>query len=221
MRKLMAGIILALVLIGIVGVVYEHHSGSGSNVPPDYKGILVAKLGSMKCYSYSQNLTTRAGNSTETSTVEGVYSDGTYFFHGRRSDLEWWGILRNNTLVEKIEVNGSSKIVRLNLTDGEVKDFTMYDPVKLAFRALASSSSSTSSSSQVLANYTFYTEYKGAGALQFGTVRVLFDRNYSPVRIEVESKIKSGEKLLLSFSFTSDIKNSCSVPGWAEELERS
>jgi|GEM_PF-4999840 len=216
--KAVGAIVSVLIIVGIVGVWYSSHSPTKpAQVNP--KGAILARMGSMACYQYQENITTIEGNVTEHSAVEGGSSNGAYFFHGRKKGLEWWGVIRGKTLLEKVSSNGTVSHIKVNLTEGEIKDLLLYDPIKTGLRALGSASSVRVSGSWVASNYTIYITYKGSGALMTGTVRVFYGKDYTPEKIELTGKISNGREVLQEFSLSAKIIPSCGLPEWAKELE--
>ncbi|MCD6372005.1 MAG: hypothetical protein J7L37_00400 [Thermococcus sp.] len=219
MRGKFIGVIVAvLVIAGIVGVWYSsNHPLKEVQVNP--KGAILAKMGSLTCYQYDENLTTIDGNVTDHTTIYGGYSNGSYFFHGKKENFEWWGLLEGKNLTEKILRNGSVSQVNLTLTDSEIKDLTLYDPIKTGLMALGSTSAVEVSKSWITANYTIYITYWGSGAIITGTIKVLYGKDYTPKRIEMTGKISRGNEILQEFSISALIVNSCELPEWAKELK--
>ncbi len=215
--KVIGAIIAALIIVGIVGIWYSSNSPS-KGVVTDPKGAVIAKMGSMTCYHYQANITTVENNVTEQSLVEGGYSNNSYFFHGRKENFEWWGLLKGMNLTEKILKNGTVSRVNLTLTRSEVKDLTLYDPIKTGLRVLGSTSAVKVSKSWITANYTIYITYNGLGAIMTGTIQLLYGKDYSPQRIELKGKIIRGNKTLQEFTISAVILPSCELPEWVKEL---
>ncbi len=215
--KVVGAIIAVLIIVGIAGILHSSTSPSKEKIG-NPKGAVLATMGSLGCYQYEENITTTEKGVTEHSTIDGGYSNGSYFFHGRKKGLEWWGLLEGNNLTEKILRNGSVSWANLSLTRSEVKDLTLYDPVKTGLRALGSTSAVAVSGQRITANYTLYITYKGSGAIMTGTIKVLYGEDYSPKRIELEGKISRGEKILQEFSISAVLSSSCELPGWVKEL---
>ena len=126
--------------------------------------------------------------------------------------------MEGNNLREKILRNGSVSWANLSLTGSEVKDLTLYDPVKTGLRALGSTSAVEVSGGWITANYTLYITYKGSGAIMTGTLKVLYGKDYSPKRIELEGKISRGEVILQELSISAVLSPSCELPEWVKEL---
>ena len=216
--KMVGAIIAILIIIGIAGIWYSSQSpNKTTQVNP--KGAIVARMGSMNCYQYQENITTIQGNVTEHSTVEGGYSNGSYFFHGKKNGLEWWGLIEGKRLSEKVLRNGNVTHINVNLTQADIKDLTLYDPIKTGLRALGSASSVEVSGSWITSNYTIYITYKGSGAIMSGTIKVLYGNDYTPEKIELTGKISNGKEILQEFSLSAKIIPSCQLPEWAEELK--
>ena len=216
--KVIGAIIAVLVIAGIAGIWHSSNSPSGrAGVNP--KGAILAKMGSLACYQYQENLTTIDGNVTDHTTIYGGYSNGSYFFHGKKGNFEWWGLLEGKNLTEKILRNGSVSRVNLTLTDSEIKDLTLYDPIKTGLMALGSTSAVKVSKSWITANYTIYITYWSSGAIMTGSIKVLYGKDYTPKRIEMTGKISRGNEILQEFSISALIVNSCELPEWAKELK--
>ncbi|MDI3475721.1 MAG: hypothetical protein PWQ79_886 [Thermococcaceae archaeon] len=217
--KILAGIIIGVLLVvAIIGIMTYSPRERGKTTE-DYRGYVVAKLSSLKCYTYSANLSTVSNGQKRESHVEGGYTEGAYFFHGKNPQAEWWAVIENNTLKEKIQKEGGTSDVVLNLTKEELSDVLRYEPVKLAFRALSSSSEVKSGENWVEGNYTFYTTYLGKGAILTGSVKVEFDKGYLPKKLEIRGQITSGKEVLESFELSAELSSSCNVPQWVYELK--
>jgi hypothetical protein len=217
MKRLAAlGVIIVLLF---AGALWFFNSSGTVHPRTNPRGAVLAKMGAMTCYLYTENITTVTGNSAERTFVEGGSFNGSYFFHGRKGDLEWWGLIRGKELVERVSRNGTVSHLRVNLTESEIKDLLLYDPIKTGLRALGSASSVKASDSWVASNYTIYVTYRGSGAIMSGTVKVFYGKDYTPERIELKAEISNGREVLQEFSLSAEIISSCRLPEWVKGLE--
>ncbi len=219
MRKALAVLILVIAAAGVAGAWYLKGGGGVIHGPSplEVKGQVLARLGAMDCYSYAQDVTIQAGNVTVKSHVDGGFSNGTYYFHGKRSGMEWWGTLRGHHLVERVSRSGETKNLDVNLTDEDLSAIMMYEPVRLAIRALGSSNKVDISGKVLTANFTLPEVEGGVQETFSGTIRVRFEGSYRPVEIAVKGRVIAGEKTVKTVSFTAGIKRECRKPEWSKE----
>ncbi|ASJ06713.1 hypothetical protein [Thermococcus pacificus] len=219
MERLTAVLALVLIVLGAVGAWYL--AGGGQTIHHTSAQVVKAKvlvrLGTMDCYSYSQNMTVSYGNVTIQSHADGGLNNGTYYFHGTRDEMEWWGTIKDHHLVEKVVGSGETKEIETNLTDEELSAMMLYDPVKLALRALGSSEDVQISASWITCNFTLPETEGGAHKTFSGTIKVRFDESYRPLKVVVDGKISYEGKTLRRVSFSADVKNECSTPEWENE----
>lgn len=220
MRKTLAVLILVIAAVGVAGAWYLRGGESVIHRPSplEVKGQVLARLGAMDCYSYAQDVTVQAGNVTVKSHVDGGFSNGTYYFHGKRSGMEWWGTLRGHHLVERVSRSGETKNLDVNLTDDELSAIMMYEPVRLAIRALGSSNKVDISGKVLTANFTLPEIEGGVQETFSGTIRVRFDGSYRPVEIAVNGKVTSSNRTVKTISFSARIKEECQIPEWEKTL---
>ncbi|WP_297503344.1 hypothetical protein [Thermococcus sp.] len=220
MKRTLAVLIL-VIAAGIAGAWYLRGSGSiiHQQSPLAVKGQILARLGAMDCYTYTQNITVSSGNVTVRSSVEGGLNNGTYYFHGRRSGTEWWGTIRGCHLVERVVNAGEKKEFNINLTENELSAMMMYEPVQLAIRALGSSDKVSVSGQWLVCNFTLPETGGGSPETFAGTIKVKFNDHYIPTRLIVDSIVTSNGETVKRVSFSADIKEECWIPEWEKILE--
>jgi len=210
---------LVLIIIGIAAWYQTSHAPAAHKQVTDYKGILVANMGSMKCYTYEENLTTTSNGKTTHSSILGGYYNGTYFFHGKTANMEWWAVIKGNRFIEKISKGGKTTTVQMNLTKKEIQDMLLYEPVKLGLRALGSGTTVKSGPSVVVVDYTMYVPYNGNTAIMVGRAEVGFTKDYSREKMNISGTISPGNNILEKLSISAVVHATCHVPEWVPQLE--
>lgn len=217
MRKYVAVVAILLLLVGGFSAWYLSRKGSTHRYI-DYRGLVLSRMAGMNCYTYSGNSTVTVNNESETTPIEAGMNGSVYFFHGKKSGMEWWAVLRNGTLREKILKGGKTSYTEFNLTHDEIEGLLLYNPIKVGIRALGSSSSVKVFKNTILANYTIYTTYTGESVLLTGNIEVIFDDDYRPTEIHLVEDIQQGDKLLKRIELSVKVNASCDIPKWVREV---
>jgi len=216
-RKVLALSIILVITVG-VGVAYFYGKSDSNEVPVNYKAKILSKLGAMDCYTYEESINIVRGNVSINSTIEGGYYNGTYFFHGKKEGVEWWTVVTGGTLLQRIIVNGSERIVTMNISDAERSMLTSYDPVKFALRAVGAGMELGGDELSRTYRYTMRLYPGKDDTLISGNVTVVMDQDFNPVKIKTVGTVMPPSGKSEIRKITSEISENCRTPGWVVEL---
>ncbi|WP_145955361.1 hypothetical protein [Thermococcus henrietii] len=207
---------IIVVLLVAIGAYVYHGKGSGSTGVP-YKAFILSNLGSLNCYSYTENATVVRDGKTLHISMKGGYFNGTYYFHGKRSGLEWYIVLKNTTAKEIVIMNGTKKKFTATLTLDETARTEAYDPVKVALQAIGAGTEIKRGSGSV--TYRFLITVSPSNDLKMnGTITVKL-KDKVPTGFVIDADLLLGGKKVEHRSITAVLSRSCSLPKWVKELE--
>ncbi|GAB6135927.1 hypothetical protein JCM16307_14760 [Thermococcus prieurii] len=207
--------IIVVLLVAIGAYVYHGKSSGSTGVP--YKAFILSNLGSLNCYSYTENATVVRDGKTLHISMKGGYFNGTYYFHGKRSGLEWYIVLKNTTAKEIVIMNGTKKKFTATLTLDETARTEAYDPVKVALQAIGAGTEIKRDSDSV--TYRFLITVSPSNDLKMnGTITVKL-KDKVPTGFVIDADLLLGGKKVEHRSITAVLSRGCSLPEWVKELE--
>jgi len=216
MRGKIVGLVVILfaVMGGIGFYVMSQNKTSPSN--SDFTPKLLSRLGGMDCYTFNETVIVTYSNITITSTLTGGFYNGTYFFHGKKNGTEWWTVISGGELIQRVLINGSSKIIEFNITQDQRSLMTIYDPVKLALRAVGAGKEISRKRNSGEYHYTIRLTEK---ELMCGNLTVWVDKNFYPVKIVSNGvTFREGNRTVV-LSIRANVFNKCVIPSWVKELK--
>ncbi|WP_456367326.1 hypothetical protein [Thermococcus sp.] len=217
MKKLLAGVLILGVLLAIAGG-YSYLQEKGPSKKPDTtRAKILSYLGGLECYSYVETGQITRTNQTVNITLWGGKYNDTYYFHEKVGELEWYGIIVNSTLKEKILVNGTFNNVTAVLSRDEKAMFLSFDPVRVAIHAIGVGK--LLEKDKTSATYSFNITVSPSRVIRMGgTITVFWSgKNVEKIVLNVSVIYPSGiyEKRELTA-----VLGACKRPHWLNKLSK-
>ncbi|MBP1912023.1 hypothetical protein [Thermococcus stetteri] len=213
-RTIVVGIIIGLVILG--GYVYTSRTQSHSPEIDTTRAQILAYLGDLDCYSYIENVTTTAENRTVESNIEGGKINGTYYFQGESKGLIWHAVILNNTLLERISINGTTREVNLTLSADEKALFLSADPVKIALQAVGAGKLVRKDKDSRVYSFNILVS-PSTNVRMNGTVTVFWDGE-KVTKLIFNVKVRTTDGQTEKRTITAAIREKCEQTEWAKEL---
>jgi len=213
--KVVIAALIVVLLAAIGAYVYYERSNSSTGVP--YKAFILSNLGALDCYSYTENATVVRDGKTLHVSMKGGSFNGTFYFHGKRSDLEWYIVLQNTTAKELVIMNSTKRNFTTTLTLDETARTEAYDPVRVALQAIGAGTEIKRDSGSV--TYRFLITVSPSNDLKMnGTITVKL-KDKVPTVFVIDADLLLDGKKVEHRSITAVLSKNCSIPEWVKELE--